>query len=491
MKKDYTTYTMDMKDESGVYPDLLSEKIEPDKPKVGLLGFGWFEWWRQYPEQEQKTLDSLKKIENQLRACNEFELVYPGMVDTMDKADAAGRMFRDKQIDVLLIAEVVFIPDYFVVHAKRYVDDVYTVVYVSQREKNIPKDLNYRELMGDSSIIGSVQVTGAFAKMGWPCDVVVCPIGDPRLTERLARRCRVMHTKNWLKHTKLGVYAHPFRGMFDIEYDKTKLQAVIGPESIYVEERNVASALKNVKDKNLEELVTQSKKRFKLDPELKDSDLRDACRLALALEKIFVDYRLDAFSLLGQYTLELQANDNGGFASSLLLEKDHLVICEGDNSTISMMMLLKHLTGSPVYWGEFSAYDTDKNAFLFNHHGDGDLRLARSQDEIYLTYCAEDWGADALAFEFLLKPGTYTLASFIDDTDGFKFLIVRGEALDIPVFRIQTPQALIQIKHQINDFFETIIRSGFRHHAALCPGDNVDDLSLMADLMGVRKLILE
>jgi L-arabinose isomerase len=413
------------------------------------------------------------------------------MVDTMDKADAAGRMFQEQQIDILLIAEVVFIPDYFVVHAKRYVDDVHTVVYSSQRTKNIPKDLNYRDLMGDSSIIGSVQITGAFAKMGWPCEVVVCPIGDPRLTRRVARRCRVMHTIRWLKHTKLGVYAHPVRGMFDIEYDKTKLQSVIGPESIYIEERNLSSALKGVKDNVLNELMVQSNKRFRIDPKLKDSDLRDACRLALALEQIIIDYKLDALSLLGQYTLELQANDNGGFASSLMLEKDHLVICEGDNSTISMMLLLKHLTGNPVYWGEFSAYDVDKNAFLFNHHGDGDLRLARSSDEIYLTYCAEDWGADALAFEFSLKPGTYTLASFIDDTEGFKFLIVRGEALDIPPFRIQTPQALIRIKRQINDFFETIMSSGFRHHAALCPGDHVEDLSLMADLMGARKLILE
>ncbi|HEB30525.1 MAG TPA: hypothetical protein ENI15_06575 [Spirochaetes bacterium] len=68
---------------------------------------------------------------------------------------------------------------------------------------------------------------------------------------------------------------------------------------------------------------------------------------------------------------------------------------------------------------------------------------------------------------------------------------MRGEALDVPTLRIQTPQALIQIKYQINDFFETIMSSGFRHHAALCPGDHVEDLSLMADLMGARKVIME
>ncbi len=48
--------------------------------------------------------------------------------------------------------------------------------------------------------------------------------------------------------------------------------------------------------------------------------------------------------------------------------------------------------------------------FLLNHHGEGDPQLARSDSDIYLTYCAEDWGTDALALEFILRPGIFTLA---------------------------------------------------------------------------------
>jgi hypothetical protein len=57
MDNKYTTYTLGQSFEGGEYPDLVAEKSETEKPRVGLLGFGWFEWWRMYPEQERKTLE--------------------------------------------------------------------------------------------------------------------------------------------------------------------------------------------------------------------------------------------------------------------------------------------------------------------------------------------------------------------------------------------------------------------------------------------------
>jgi L-arabinose isomerase len=155
-----------------------------------------------------------------------------------------------------------------------------------------------------------------------------------------------------------------------------------------------------------------------------------------------------------------------------------------------MMMIMKKLTGKPVYWGEYTYYDVNENAFLFNHHGDGDPRLARSDRDIYLTLCAEKWGSDSFALEFSLKPGVYTLGSFIDDDRGFKFLVARGECLDIPPFRIQTPHALIRTEQPVIAFFETVMRHGFRHHAALCPGDCVEELCMIADAVGARKVVL-
>jgi hypothetical protein len=34
------------------------------------------------------------------------------------------------------------------------------------------------------------------------------------------------------------------------------------------------------------------------------------------------------------------------------------------------------------------------------------------------------------------------------------------------------------------------MRHGFRHHAALCPGDCVEELCMIADAVGARKVVL-
>ncbi len=412
------------------------------------------------------------------------------MVDTMDAADQAGRRFAQEQIDLLVIAEGIYIPDYLVVHAKRYVDDVPVIVYVPQSSAEIPANATYGELMGDSGLVGMAQVTGAFAKAGWPYEVIVAPIGFPEVADKIARRAKLLGLIKWLKMAKVGVYAHPFRGMFDIEYDKTKLQSAIGPESIYIEERNLGAMLKRVTEAETDALAKQVTQRFRVDPQLPAEKIADACRLALALERMVTEYRLDAMSLLAQYSLELVANDNGCLASSLLLEKDCMVCCEGDTSTVVMMMIMKALTGYVPYYGEYTAYDLKENAFLFNHHGDGDPRLARSDDDIYLTFGPENWGCDSCALEFMVKPGTYTLGGLIDDAEGFKFLIARGEALDHPVFHIQSPQVFFRPEVPVREFFEKVLGSGFRHHAAICPSDCIAELSEFADMVGARALIV-
>lgn len=199
---------------------------------------------------------------------------------------------------------------------------------------------------------------------------------------------------------------------------------------------------------------------------------------------------MDALAILAQYNIELLCNDDGCYASSMLMEKDVMVCCEGDTSTVLMMVIMKMLTGVTPYYGEYTCYDLKENAFLFNHHGDGDPRLARSDKDIYVTYGPENWGCESLAMEFMVKPGPYTLGGLIDDAEGQKFLIAKGESLDRPPFRIQSPQVFFRPNMPIREFFKVVLESGFRHHAAIVPGDCSEELSLLADMLGIRKLVL-
>jgi len=43
---------------------------------------------------------------------------------------------------------------------------------------------------------------------------------------------------------------------------------------------------------------------------------------------------------------------------------------------------------------------------------------------------------------------------------------------------------------QNREFFKVVLESGFHHHAAIVPGDCSEELSGLADMLGIRKLVL-
>ena len=97
------------------FGDILSEREKRGKVKAGLLGCGYFEYWRMYPALEKKVSEDLRRIHKKMSV--HFETFYPGMVDTLDAAEAAGVKFAKADIDVIIVAEGTYLPDFIVLQA--------------------------------------------------------------------------------------------------------------------------------------------------------------------------------------------------------------------------------------------------------------------------------------------------------------------------------------------------------------------------------------
>ncbi len=475
---------------SGTFGDLLSRRTEKRKPKVGLLACGYFEYWRMYDGMAAQVESDMAAIARTMAKSDRYELVYPGFVDTMDKADAAGRRFKEEDIDLLVLAEGTYFPDYMCLHAKRQVDSVPVVLYVPQSFRTVSPALRYRDIVASSGLVGMCQLAGSFAKMGWERNVVMGPIDDPQVYKEIEEYAQACGAAQRLKRLKLGAYGHPFRGMFDVEYDKTKLFGNLGTEAIYIEERQLTQALAAVSEKDIDHLVAETKARFTI-KEASEQTVRKGCRTALALRKIAEDYRLDALSLLSQYNIQLLADDTAGYGSSLLLESGFMVSCEGDASSVVIMDVLHELAGTSPMFGEYQVYDLERNALVFAHHGDGDPNLAESPDAVVLTRCPETWGCpEALAFEFTMMPGVVTLCGIIDDAEGQKMLIATGESLGGEPFHVHSPQVFFRPNMPVLAFLKAIVESGFRHHAAIVLGDHKGALVKLAKMLHIRTVVL-
>jgi L-arabinose isomerase len=73
-----------------------------DKLKIGLFGIGLDAYWEQFEGLKDKLEGYLAIVENKLKAVHPG-IINLGLVDTADKAFAAGKKFRQEDVDLIFL----------------------------------------------------------------------------------------------------------------------------------------------------------------------------------------------------------------------------------------------------------------------------------------------------------------------------------------------------------------------------------------------------
>ena len=117
-------------------------------------------------------------------------------------------------------------------------------------------------------------------------------------------------------------------------------------------------------------------------------------------------------------------------------------------------------------------------------------RQVQTPTRVWSTRHAQ-WGLQGagFGFEYTLKPGVVTISHLIVDAEGYKMLIVCGEALDIADnIPCEEITAVVKFPVPIKAFLAELIKEGFAHHCIIGYGDLTEELSYVADFMGIRKV---
>jgi len=478
---------------SAAFGDLLSER-KPDKElKVGFLAGAFFEYYRMYGEAFQRQIaQDMELVLHHLR--QRFKnVVYPGLCDTLDKCAQAGERFKDEEVDVVVLCEGTYVPDYMPLEALAKIRNTPLILFVTQSAPTISQDSNYEQLIRDSALIGLAQFSGAIRKMDWFKEyrVVVGALSDAKAYDMIQRYANAVIAYRNLQEKKIGVVGHVFRGMYDFEHDKTKLKGKLGPSCINIQVSHLVDLWNAVSDSEIQALTAEVKRRFKIIG-ITDGDIERAARLAIAMRDLVNRFNLDALCYLGQHHVEQKTQTTPYLGSALLQENGIMTISEGDIHGVTMMVIQHLLTGMTPFFGEWGAFDEQLNAILIMMHGFGDPRLAKDPTDIRVTSSPENWGyaGNGFSFEFTAKPGIATIGHFIDDQQGYRMLISKGEILDLPVIRCRELNFRIKVDKPVKEYITELLGYGFAHHTIVAYGDLMEELSLIADLMGIRKVFL-
>lgn len=303
--------------------------------------------------------------------------------------EEAGSLFRKEDVDLLVVCEGTYFPDYMPIQTMEYLPGVPVLVLLSQPEDTIPVDMDYPRAITDSfGLVGAVQLTGAMTKMGKKFEVLAGALNEESTLESIERYARVALVRRLLRFLRLGIIGHTFQGMYDLELDKTKLKSDIGPSVIYIEMAEILSLWKDIQEQEAEKLAGELASKYVPEGPGK-SDIANACRLTLAMEKVADKYRLDGLSHLCQFLIHVETRTTPCLGTARLIQKGIMTTCEGDLGGLVAMCILHMLGGKSTFFGEWGMYDTSENAMLLFHHGASNPELAKDPSNVNITPTGE------------------------------------------------------------------------------------------------------
>ncbi|MCL5985691.1 MAG: hypothetical protein M1371_03895 [Actinobacteria bacterium] len=476
-----------------IFGDLLSNRKKDKELKAGFLAGAYFEYFRMWgAEYEQQIHRDADLVASNLK--KRFKnVVYPGLCDTMDKCAKAGELFKSEDVDLVLLAELTYFPDYMPLEALGRVKDIPLIIFLSQTEPVIHQDMSYPQSIRDSAMIGLIQFTGAIKKMDWFKNyrVVVGWLDDQKAYDQIQRYANAVYAYNSLQNKNIGVIGHVFRGMYDFEHDKTKVKGKLGSNCINIQVSHLVDTWESVNEEEVKNLLGEVKGRFKI-RDITDDDIYKASKLAIAMKDVVNRFNLDALCYLGQHHVEQKTQTTAYLGSAMLQENGIMTISEGDVHGLTMMLILRLLTDITPWMGEWGGFDEELNALLIMMHGFADPNIAKDPNDIWVTSSPENWGytGKGFSFEFTAKPGPATLGHFIDDQDGYRMLISRVEILDLPCIPCGECNFRMRVEKPVKDYLVELLNHGFAHHSIVGYGDLREELSFIADLMGIKKIFI-
>jgi len=465
--------------------------------RVGLLataGSAYFEEGARLFDLKEALSNGVEKGIEVLR--REIDILYPGLVTNLRDAEAAAARFREEGIDLLILCETLWTEDAIPLAVIDELSEVPLLVWMYAPTEGIPEDLDALGMLRIAGINGTVEITCVLRRMGRKFGFVFGLVQEEEVVKGIVEYAQAAVLARKLRKSTVGWLPYRCPWMEDTFQDEFRLTRQIGPKVTHLSVRELLSEMEQVPRGSVEELVEEWKRDYKI-AEPGEDEVFKAARISLGLERIVDRYNLSALSLMSWMEL-IEGTGMTPFGPVRGLdERGVMVGDEGDLSAAVAMMILHELTGQPVQFAEFLAFDKGENTALVGHSGPAGVAMASSPEQVSLRgfhvppqEMLPGFPAHGVCVEYIAKPGKVTMLNITCMPEGYKFVIFRGEALDTPVRPMKMAHAVVRLERPLDDFFKDLVHEGIEHHFGLVHGDVVGQLEKLADLLDVKKVVL-
>jgi len=338
-----------------------------------------------------------------------------------------------------------------------------------------------------NSLTGANLVSSLLARLGRRFNYVYGFPSDAELGQRLRRWLTVVHTARMLRESVIAEIGNPPPGFYTSAVDALALMQRTGIRLTQIDLQAVFRKAAEVPAERYNQVIEADRAAVKGLNQVQPDHVVKSVQFWLALRDILGESKPAA---VGVRCWPEVFNEYGAAACSTLsrlIEEGIPAACGADTLGAVTMLIQFYLTGQPTYLADLVHADSERNTCTFWHCGVGALSLAsKKTGPIAGVHPNRKFG---LAFNNALKSGQVTVARLGQAREGFRMLVLRGEALDTPN-RFWGTSVEVRMERPVQDVLDTVIYHGFEHHFSLVWKDVAAELLDLSSVLDIPSVTL-
>ncbi|MCW9706082.1 L-fucose/L-arabinose isomerase family protein [Fodinibius salsisoli] len=461
--------------------------IDDRKPRIGLLGIMQELYDDDIPNITEHQEKYAREVCDQLSDVADWE--FPRAARNRDDIEEILGDFNHHGLDGVMIVMLTYGPAMRTVRALQN-NNLPLLLANIQPVPEVTTDWDMDDLTYNQGIHGAQDMANAILRTSgdnfevisadWKSDEFEAYVGD------WASAAQTAATLKEMKIASIG----KMHGMGDTLSDEAAFTRIVGPE---VNREYIGQIYRNmeaVSDEEIETQVATEKERFEVDEDMPAQNLNYAARMYLGFKQFLEEGNYSGFSAhFDTFKGDGRFDQINMLAASNLMAEGYGYAAEGDTNTASMVAAA-HVLDENAHFTEMYAMDFKRGSMLMSHMGEGNWKVARSDEPVRLAN--RELGIGDLdnppTTVFRTEPGPATIASIVHLVgDEFRLVVAQGEVLDSQKYpTIEMPYFHFKPDSGLRDCNDNWLRAGGTHHQTLLMGDQRRKWQMLCRILDIE-----
>jgi L-arabinose isomerase len=456
--------------------------------RIGIFGIGLAAYWPQFPGLKERLEGYQRGVEERIRGFGS-EVVSAGLVDTPERARAAGQLFRREDVDLILCYVATYATSSQVLPVAQNAHAPVLVLNLQPSAALDYETADTADWLANCSVCAAPEIANAFTRAGIDFRVVSGQLSEDAAAWReIEDWCCAAAVARGVRQCRIGFLGHTYPGMLDMYADFTTMHARLGAHIEVLEMDDLAKRAAAAGADEIGAKLVAARAVFAIDAGVAEGDLKWAARVAVGLDRLAADFALDG---LTYYYRGLDGNEFERVGAGMILGNTLLTARgipasgEGDLKTCVAMLMMDRL-GAGGSFTEFYAMDFRENFVLMGHDGPGHIAIGDGRPVLRGLEMYHGKRGSGVSVEFNVKTGPVTLLGLTQTADGgLKLVAAEGESLAGPILRIGNTNSRLRFGRGPAEFVDRWCMEGPTHHCALGAGHQIARIGKLAWLLKI------